>query len=358
MADLGRHYFVAVAAIYVPCYLFPWARTLFEYGRQKAQISVEENGFTRISIAADFDWQPGQHCFLRFTSFGINCLTSHPFTICSLPSETSASEIVFYIRHRRGLTARVHDYATKKAGALVPVLVDGPYGGIDADKLANSDRLVVIAGGAGAGWLLPLIEKFLRETSATRHERIDKLDLEKHGASPVTSQSLLQQRRRSLRVILATRDVATRTWFLKVVADLVSQYRPSAHANSDLHIEVHLTGAAEDILNSSSSSSNHDAEGTPDQIQATDGKDSAAAVDQDDSSLASREELRGRPDLLSVIQEEASAAEGKSVGVFACGPLSMQNDIRNAVAGVNLDIARGSGSVKEMYLHLEHFSWA
>src|SRR6201996_3851951 len=105
-----RDYFIATAAVYVPCCVYPWLRTCFEYGvSQKAQIFVEDNGFTRITIPAKFNWKPGQHCFLRFTSFGLlGTLSSHPFTICSLPStrQDEPSELVFYLRHKGGLTAK------------------------------------------------------------------------------------------------------------------------------------------------------------------------------------------------------------------------------------------------------------
>jgi hypothetical protein len=40
-----------------------------------------------------------------------------------------------------------------------------------------------------------------------------------------------------------------------------------------------------------------------------------------------------------------------------CGPVTMQNDVRNAVAAANLGILRG-GKGGGAYLHTEHFSWA
>src|ERR1700761_2927581 len=154
-----RDYFIATAAVYVPCYVYPWLRTCFEYGiGQKAQIFVEDNGFTRITIPAKFDWRPGQHCFLRFTSFGLlQAISAHPFTICSSPSiqPNEQSELVFYIRHQRGFTAKLYQYSLENPGASVPVLVDGPYGGINPQKYDDGDHLLVIAGGSGAGWCLP-----------------------------------------------------------------------------------------------------------------------------------------------------------------------------------------------------------
>ncbi|KAI2474638.1 hypothetical protein Ptr902_13959 [Pyrenophora tritici-repentis] len=63
------HYSWLPAAVYIPCFVYPWLRSVFEYKwTQKAHIAVEDNGFTRINIPANFHWTQGQHCFLRFTS--------------------------------------------------------------------------------------------------------------------------------------------------------------------------------------------------------------------------------------------------------------------------------------------------
>jgi predicted ferric reductase len=70
-------------------------------------------------------------------------------------------------------------------------------------------------------------------------------------------------------------------------------------------------------------------------------------------------EFEGRPKLPSIVIEEASKVrEGEqSLSVFVCGPTTMQNDVRNAVAAENLNIVKGSRS-GGVYLHSEHFSWA
>ena len=212
-----RDYFIATAAVYVPAWIFPWLRTCFEYGLgQKAHISVEENGFTRISIPANFDWVPGQHCFLRFTSFGLGAtLTSHPFTICSLPSTSTTkrqSEAIFYVRHQGGFTAKLHDYAMQHAGASIPVLLDGPYGGVNLLKFIANDHILVIAGGSGAGWPIPFIEQFIRLHSVVPDEEKSQLvNTNVKGTQVVTRAE--SGTVRSLHVILATRDIITRDWY-------------------------------------------------------------------------------------------------------------------------------------------------
>ena len=372
LIECHRHYFVATAAIYIPCWAYPWARTLFEYGiGQKAQLFVEDNGFIRISIPANFDWVPGQHCFLRFTSFGLSALSSHPFTICSLPSETSMeSELVFYVRHRGGFTARLYEHAKKLPGVKVPVLVDGPYGGIDRRKIDSSDRLIVIAGGAGAGWLLPFVETWLRESRAPMepyldHPSVEKVQHDQHSlpdtSRPTESLRAWTRGPRSLRLILATRESTTRSWFLSTVYVLMSKYRAQEGKDSNIAIEIHLTGEAEQAIQSSPIKS-------PNMHTKPSGSSSSSDPDEAPaeiglaqlSDLEGKEEISGRPDLLAIISDEATAgsgAGGRNVAVFACGPISMQDDIRNAVAKANLTRVKTPG-LAEMYLHLEHFSWA
>ena len=344
----------------MPCWTYPWLRTLFEYGvGQKAQIFVEDNGFTRITIPANFTWQPGQHCFLRFRTFGIYALSSHPFTICSLPSISleEPSKIVFYIRHRGGFTARLYKYAMSKPGVQVPVFVDGPYGGIDNQKYFGSDRLIVVAGGSGAGWMLPLIEQYLRYIALTGVSKPLAMELQE-DKRPSDEPARQRIGPRSMRVILATRDVATRTWFHAALNNLLSDQKLLG-TPSDLSVEVHLTGEAErivqpptksdsDLERSGSSSAGENA------IEKR--KEGHETMNTDDGS---EEEVRGRPDLPLIIHEEAAAGARAehTVGVFVCGPLTMQDDARNAVAKENLRILKGPTS-GGMYLHLEHFSWA
>ncbi|KAJ4338618.1 FAD-binding domain [Ascochyta clinopodiicola] len=345
-----RHYFIATAAIYVPCCVYPWLRTAFEYGfTQKAHIHIEDNGFIRLTIpASNMRWRPGQHCFLRFTSFGLQAFSSHPFTICSLPAirPNEPSELVFYIRQSHGLTKKLFAHAQKQPGAAVPVLVDGPYGGINLQRFNEADRLLVVAGGSGAGWILPMIELFCRQN----HSEVDGKGEKDLEAGTKETQSNRAQHRRSLKVVLATRDTDSRTWFVDTTAKLLAEHS-SWQQSSSIDIEIHLTGEAEQnathtnstVIQRASSSSSDDIEVNP----------------KNDHITARSNELRGRPNLPLIIHQEGvvAAEESRSLGVYVCGPTTMQHEVRNAVAKENFSILKGSRS-GSVYLHSEHFSWA
>ncbi|KAF5007836.1 hypothetical protein FDECE_5862 [Fusarium decemcellulare] len=344
------HYFIATATVYVPCFVYPWLRTCFEYGtRQAAHVKVEDNGFIRVTIPAKFTWKPGQHCFLRFTGFGFaQALSAHPFTICSLPSTstTEQSLLVFYLRHQRGFTAKLYDYALENPGASVSVLVDGPYGGINTQPYVNSNHLLVIAGGSGAGWTLPFIEQFVASHSVAGDEecgealRFDNKETNTCKAGPESSTSPFS----SMRVILATRDTDSRLWYRKAVNQVLLHY--STKASSGVHVQLYLTGEA---AAQTAATSNNSSSGTKIDSSANEGgSESALSVD----------ELDGRPDLPATIRQVAKEMTAvDSLGVYVCGPDTMQNDVRNAVAAANLDILHGSKS-GGAYLHCEHFSWA
>lgn len=338
-----RDYFIATAAVYVPSLIYLWLRTCFEHGLNlKARVSVEESGTISISIPVEFDWIPGQHCFLRFHGLGWQAFSSHPFSICSLPSRTlgERSSAVFYARHRGGLTARLYHFA-KAQPRLTGVSIDGPYGGIDLRKFHACDRMLIIAGGSAAGWTLPFIEQFARLMTGSTED---------DAARP-----------RSMRVILATRDDNIRHWFLQAVRQALSHRSPPESSLAGLSIEVYLTGDDKNVATPP--------EDLPEGIEGT--KASFAGRVQEFKSQNVEGELyelhnqiesqqrHGRPNLQAIIREEAANAANlvQSVGVFICGPPLMLNDVRNTVAAENWQILQGS-NLGGFYLYCEHYSWA
>ncbi|QDS73116.1 hypothetical protein FKW77_001048 [Venturia effusa] len=360
-------YFIATAAVYVPCYTYSWLRTLFEYGtRQKAHLTVEENGFTRINIPANFSWTPGQHCFLRFTSFGfMKAISAHPFTICSLPSTKPGekNELVFYIRHQGGFTKTLYEYALKNPGVSVGVLVNGPYGGVNMQKYYDGDHSLVIAGGSGAGWVLPFVERFVRD-QATHPTFVDEekaLDIATEDKKSSYTSKRNQDGPMSLRVILATRDISSRIWFLRAVSDLLATC-PTSTSSKDINIQVFLTGEAAHQVDLASSKKEDLGEITSSTGSMSSGDKIAIPTEQDAIQGLTNvpgKEFENRPQLKQIIHDEGArmAREGRSMGVFVCGPETMQDDVRNAVAAENLQILKG-GRRGGVYLHSEHFSWA
>jgi ferredoxin-NADP reductase len=306
-------------------------------------------------------WTPGQHCFLRFTSFGLQAFSSHPFTICSLPAikDEEKSELVFYIRHSHGLTQKLYDYAQKHPGSAVSVLVDGPYGGINMQRFNEADRLLVVAGGSGAGWIFSFLELFCRQRSAAPY---NDTATEAHGESDQAERATMSPHQ-SLRIVLATRDIASRTWFLSTVNELLARCSTALEAPA-ISIEVHLTGEAERAT--SVPRLGVESKEVPDPEISTKPSSSSSSssgnidfAPKSEIQVAPSKDLPGRPDLPSLVKNEGETAaeSGSALSVYVCGPGDMLNDVRNAVAQENVGILRG-GRGSSVYLHSEHFSWA
>jgi len=303
------------------------------------------NGFVQVSIPTKANWGFGQHFFIRFITLGIHAGSIHPFTVCSLPvtaagSSAEVSNLVLYIRPRKGLTARLAQLATKMPGTQVRVLIDGPYGGVDSQKLVASQMQLIIAGGSGSGWLLPLLEAFLR----TRR----------------SSTAL----RRSAKIVLVTRDSTTQAWFEDTVAKVLQTYGLS-RVPDNLAIELYYTGSDRTVTGSTLVHAKENYVEFPsseaEKLQMpsdTSRRDSSSASSLEPESLRQVQCFSRRPDLKALVREETASTSSSTsqLGIFVCGPLSMQSDVSNAAADEQVAVMKGSG--REIYLHMEHFSWA
>lgn len=223
-------------------------------------------------------------------------------------------------------------------------------------RYQDSDHLLVVSGGSGAGWCLPFIETFARHRLTLTDE--EQGQVVRIGGKEAPAAERLGNRSSSgplsLRVILATRDASCRTWFLKAVRELLSKYSEAgSSSNTHIQVEVHLTEKATQLADLENKlTKSPTSKGSVSSTAKNNFREEGRNID------VLEREFEGRPQLPQIIQEAASAAEaGQSLSVFVCGPTTMQNDVRNAVAKENLKIVQGS-KTGTVYLHNEHFSWA
>ena len=270
-------------------------------------------------------------------SLGIHAFSIHPFTACSLPARHSSfdkatSELVLYIRPQKGFTARLAKHAEMHPNSTIRVLLDGPYGGISAQAIQRSPRQLVVAGGSGAGWLLPMISTFLS------HEQ--------------RSESAAVESTRSAKIVLVTRDAETHQWFDETVQQLLATFGLEK-LPANLEIDMYYTGDGEITPEVKSSHAlPRLVEETKDVNERT-GSDSSSDIKRSNSM----KRFNGRPSLQSIVHAEATSPTlTGQLGVFVCGPASMQIDTSNAVAAEQLAVLKGGKN--DVYLHMEHFSWA
>jgi hypothetical protein len=222
------------------------------------------------------------------------------------------------------------------------VLLDGPYGGVHMQKISNSQRQLVIAGGSGAGWLLPMMATFLRQIQTGSNDEEVKTP-------------------RSAKIVLVTRDVATHQWFEETLREVLASFGLEK-LPTGLEVELYYTGHRDGTVIAAQSGQPLQKLEEPEktagaqQLSVPSGSDTDSSSETDRSTALKHH--NGRPDLQSIVRAEATSSRlAGQLGVFVCGPASMQVDVSNAVAEQQIAVLRG-GIATDVYLHMEHFSWA
>lgn len=98
------------------------------------------------------------------------CAYRHPFTVASIPTPGphphTSKEMHLLIRQASGLTAKLVKALSKRESDTVPVLIDGPYGGVEGD-LTLYEHVILIAGGTGITFVKPVLEWLLLQMQYT-----------------------------------------------------------------------------------------------------------------------------------------------------------------------------------------------
>ena len=257
----------------------------------------------------------------------MHSLTAHPFTISSLPrhnglaSAQDAHEMVFYVHPRGGYTGRLATLARQKPNGKVRLSLDGPYGGMKDRSLGEFERVIIISGGAGAGFVLPVLEDVLRRGAA--REAMD------------------------VKVVFSTSKGEHAVWFHEQVEALLTEYM-----STGVRIDVHVTGRdSEGSLSRNKKGTESSEETGTRNGDINHEKEEASSSEGDDLTKPT---ITGRPDTKAVVAQAVESFTG-AVGIAVCGPESMLFDVRNAVAGAQGKV--GLGGPTEVYLYSEHFGW-
>ncbi|KAF9478931.1 hypothetical protein BDN70DRAFT_879320 [Pholiota conissans] len=341
-----------------------------------AQVTLLTPHFVRISMRRpSMHWHPGQSAFLSFPEISLAGrvwpLESHPFTIASLPSSPSSSsptsqenahELVFVLRVHKGFTQRLAQAAVAPGSAptlgLQRVFVNGPYSA--PPVLVGYQRVVLIAGGSGVSFIVPLLLDVVRRARA----------------GECACESVL--------FIWAIRDIHHITFIKDLLAPLL------APLPSTLSIQIlfYLTTSSSysHAPNKPSSDSSSIASAFADEPDDDDPdtdiekfaySEPATPVNEREVSHDEKEEsengngnmnektqtsallelpfvrvLNGRPDVAALIRGEVAAATGR-VSVNVCGTHSLAESTRQALRTPRItDILRGGPTVS---LHVEGF---
>ncbi|KAI0095543.1 putative FRE ferric reductase-like transmembrane component [Hypoxylon sp. NC0597] len=319
-------YFIATGILYTLSFLYPQVRTFFEFGlSRRASFTMVSDLALKVTIPIDTAWRPGQHMFLRFVHMGLHAFTAHPFTICSLPvtrDSTGNSKLVFYVHPRGGVTGRLAKAAAQRPGFSVPVLLDGPYGGVQGIPLYTYDHNLIIACGAGAGLSLPFVMESLLH-SAWQARTGKKKFVNK------------------IQVVIATRDMQLVQWYEEALLEYLEENGLEMVPDS-LEILIYQTGRPMSKTNSTSKDPERPNE-----------------KHNGDYSVVKRLPISvftGRPDIAAVVRD-ATLQPGLSVGIVACGPKEVLKLVQDEAAAAQLRVVGSKAGAREVYLHSEVFSW-
>ncbi|KAI2463539.1 metalloreductase Fre8 [Annulohypoxylon bovei var. microspora] len=251
---------------------------------------------------------PGMHVYLslppaarRSSIFSPSYLlfecVFNPFTIASVDEESGDLTLVAR-RHRGPMTRALTQYAEDGLdGTKVPLNIDGPYGCATwFPNLGGPEfhRVLLVAGGVGATFILPLYRLIANENPAARVQMVWAV----HGAGDAT-------------------------WPVTNTTESVLD---------DESIQLFLTG---NILANDSSEPRS--------------SDESEAVELTNMSTGA-EQIHKRPDLQKIVDDLFRHGVEERVAILVCGPEEMARELRSYVG---VWVKKG----RDVWWHNESFAW-
>jgi NAD(P)H-flavin reductase len=189
------------------------------FGSEETTIRCENNEGTQlIKISVDFkksmfarEWVPGQHIYLRRGFLGPRT----PFTVVDCAED---GKMFLVVRNLGGpQTKFLNEHANPRSSTIMAL--EGPYGEAAAylphrlKQLSNAGQIVLIAGGIGATYTLPVYLALIAARASTANVKM--------------------------------------LWFVKSLADASWSYHFIHRANTAVDIAIYVTGHREDRTESS-----------------------------------------------------------------------------------------------------------
>ncbi|KZL72053.1 ferric reductase like transmembrane component [Colletotrichum incanum] len=239
----------------------------------------------------------------------------NPFTVASVDEETG--DLTLVARQLDGpLTKHLGRFANAGTGiddGKVPLCIEGPYGAasLHFDKLISSsvDRVLLVAGGVGATFTVPIYQAILQDNPNAKVE-----------------------------LVWSVRGESDATWAM--AAD-----KSPTSVLDDPNVHIYLTG---DALNSNSTGP---MAGLPAETNPEGEMEMSAMSPRDGRrNRLTSEHNRKRPDLRKIVDDFFKQGTEERVAVLVCGPAAMGREVREYVGAW---VMRG----REVVWHNEGFGW-
>ncbi|KAF2275094.1 uncharacterized protein EI97DRAFT_434662 [Westerdykella ornata] len=276
---------------------------------------------------AALKWKPGQHVYLTRPASRLDSTSRfrqlarkwqmNPFTVASVPAKDK--ELMLVARALKGNTAGLasleQSFSTKKSedASRIDLALEGPYGSsIRFPTFKEFDKILFVAGGVGATFVLPLYR------------------------SVVESDEFIGSGRPQVRFVWAVRKLAESSWAFDASYTGVAAINSSAHNNV---LELFVTRASGPELQVGEYT---------DQIELAENEELFSAEGQMGKPHDGVVVRAGRPGI-SAIVDEFFRQPGRTA-VFTCGPKTMTEELGEAI---HQWVRKG----EEVYWHEETFGW-
>ncbi|KAH9475881.1 putative ferric reductase transmembrane component [Psilocybe cubensis] len=302
-------------------YLNPWSKTSRDLD---ASVEVLSPRFLKVTVyrSKHFHWRPGQSAYLTFPSISTFPFQSHPFTISTIESDASVphQKLTFFIRVRAGFTKTLMQ--TASSDSTYKVFINGPYS--SPPLLMGFQSVILIAGGSGIAFTLPLLLDVL--SRAKRNQ---------HVCQKVT-------------FIWAIRDTDQLKWIEEELLSSLEDLPESISISLQFFITSVLENPQQQSWQAESTSDVNDHHVVEVKTPSSSSSHSGSKI----LDLSCSKLEHGRPDLTTIIKDEIAIGTGP-ISINVCGTDTLSDTVRKAIRNPRpADILRGGPSVT---LHVEAF---